>query len=140
MTLQALIASHPDVGGHVNPTLVEAALQAAQCALACRVCADACLAEPRAAGLVQCIRLDLDCADICQATAGLAVRRAGSDDALIAEALKLCMRACAACAEECERHAEMHEHCQHCAEACRDCEAACRQALGSLTGQVQGTA
>ena len=83
--------------------------------------------------VTQCIRLDLDCADVCLATAGLAARRAGSNEALIKRMLQTCAEACADCAVECEKHAEMHEHCRICADECRRCEGACRDAEASIT-------
>ena len=81
------------------------------------------------AELTQCIRLNLDCADICAATGAMASRRTGSNIAVLKAVITACAEACRACAEECSRHAEMHEHCRICAEACRSCEQACRDAL-----------
>jgi len=133
MQVHQMIATHPDVRGSVNDTLVRAIEHMLECAQICQSCADACLAEDMVANLRQCIRTDLDCADICAATARLAARRTGSNEQLIVEALRLCERACAMCAEECEKHAQMHEHCRICAETCRACEAACREAGPSIT-------
>jgi hypothetical protein len=42
-------------------------------------CADACLAEDLVKELTQCIRLNLDCADVCNITGRIATRRTGSD-------------------------------------------------------------
>jgi hypothetical protein len=132
MHTQEMIAKHPDVHGNVNEALVLAIDEAYGCAQACISCADACLAEDQVAHLRQCIRLNLDCADVCFATAALASRRTGSNEAVIRQMLEVCMMACRACAEECQRHADMHEHCRICAESCRQCEAACRRARGTL--------
>jgi hypothetical protein len=82
--------------------------------------------------LRQCIRLNLDCADVCAATAQLANRRTGSNEEVIRKMLDACTAACRACAEECERHAAQHEHCRICADACRRCELACQQALSTM--------
>nr|WP_313633045.1 four-helix bundle copper-binding protein [Brevundimonas naejangsanensis] len=123
-----MISTHPDVRGSVNDSLIRAIEAGYGCAAVCRICADACLAEEMVRDLTQCIRLDLDCADVCLATAGLAVRRAGSNEALI----KRMLETCADCAIECEKHAEMHEHCRICAEECRRCEDACREAAASI--------
>ncbi len=40
-----------------------------ECEQACTQCADACLSESAAAELAKCIRLDVDCADVCHTTA-----------------------------------------------------------------------
>lgn len=40
-----------------------------ECAEVCTACADACSAEGDPKMLVRCIRLNLDCADLCLATA-----------------------------------------------------------------------
>jgi hypothetical protein len=99
------------------------------CAQACTSCADGCLAEQRVTALRQCIRLNLDCADVCAATASLATRRTGSDEEVVRKMFNACITACRLCGEECQRHASHHEHCRICADACRTCEAACQQAL-----------
>ena len=132
MQIQPMISTHPDVRGSVNDSLIRAIEAGYGCAAVCRICADACLAEEMVRDLTQCIRLDLDCADVCLATAGLAVRRAGSNEALIKRMLETCAEACADCAIECEKHAEMHEHCRICAEECQRCEDACREAAASI--------
>ena len=82
--------------------------------------------------LRQCIRLNMDCADVCAATAALATRRTGSNEEVIRKMLDACVTACRMCAEECERHASMHEHCRICATACRECERACQEALNTM--------
>lgn len=45
------------------------------CVQACTQCADYCLSEQDVASLVKCIRIDLDCADICAATARVLSRQ-----------------------------------------------------------------
>lgn len=101
-----------------------------ECAQVCRICADACLGEEMVADLVRCIRTDLDCADLCEATQGVLVRRGKDDDGFVKAVLQACAEACARCADECEKHE--HEHCRLCAEACRRCENACRELLAAL--------
>jgi hypothetical protein len=102
------------------------------CSEACTSCADACLSEDMVAGLTMCIRLDLDCADICATTARVLTRQTSFDVAIARAQLEACATACMACAAECVTHAGMHEHCRICAEACRRCERACRELLASL--------
>jgi hypothetical protein len=83
--------------------------------------------------LRQCIRLNLDCADICTATGHIASRRTGSNEAVIIATLATCETACRLCAEECQKHASMHEHCRICAESCERCADACVAASRSIT-------
>ncbi|HSK22606.1 MAG TPA: four-helix bundle copper-binding protein [Egicoccus sp.] len=117
-----------DHGDQLRTDLLSKVIEAAaDCAAHCDACADACLEEGNP-DLVRCIRSDLDCADICTATAKV-VARAGASGQPWLELVKVCMQACASCAEECEQHADMHDHCRACAEACRRCEAACRELL-----------
>jgi hypothetical protein len=102
------------------------------CAQACAECADACLSDPAVADLTECIRSDLDCADMCEATGRLLSRFTGNDTNLTRAFLDTCAAACRACAEECERHASTHAHCAACVEACRRCEETCEALLAAL--------
>ncbi|HEY4557163.1 MAG TPA: four-helix bundle copper-binding protein, partial [Enteractinococcus sp.] len=83
--------------------------------------------------LRNCIRLNLDCADVCTATGHLLSRRTGSNLATVKAVLEACRIACAECAAECEKHADMHDHCRICAEACRRCEQACADLLATIS-------
>jgi hypothetical protein len=139
MNSQQMIATHPDVKGNFNAALAKCIDECFACAQTCISCADACLAEPMVDELRQCIRLDLDCADICGTTGALASRRTGSNEDVLRGALELCRLACAKCAEECERHAGKHEHCRICAATCRHCEEACRTAIPSAGSGKQGS-
>jgi hypothetical protein len=132
MQAKEMIATHPDVKGHVNPALIAAIEASYACAQACTSCADACLAEEMVAQLRQCIRYNLDCADVCAITGTLGSRRTGSNEDVIRRMLDACIVACRLCGAECERHASKHEHCRVCADACRRCESACQIALGSM--------
>ena len=104
------------------------------CSQACTACADACLSKggDMLPHLVKCIRDDLDCADICEATGRVLSRHTGYDATLTRAVLQACATACKTCADECDRHADHHEHCRICAQACRRCEAACNDLLTSL--------
>jgi len=94
------------------------------CATECNHCATACLDEQDVKMLAKCIKLDIDCADICSLTASLIARSSEHGKHL----LKECAEVCDACATECEMHAKMGmEHCKNCAEACRACADACRK-------------
>ncbi|HLG03593.1 MAG TPA: four-helix bundle copper-binding protein [Bacteroidia bacterium] len=95
----------------------------AQCAAECNHCATACLDEKDIMMLTRCIRLDIDCAEICSLAGGFVAR--GSES--YKRVLKLCAEICEACAKECDTHTHM-EHCSRCARACRDCADSCKNA------------
>lgn len=132
MHAMEMIRTHPHVRGNTNDALIRCIEECYDCAQACTACADACLGEAEAAKLAQCIRLDLDCADVCLATGAVASRRTGSNERVIGAMLAACETACRICAEECERHGGIHAHCRVCAEACRRCERACAEAAPTV--------
>jgi hypothetical protein len=103
------------------------------CAQACTADADSDLSEQHLPELVTCIRLCLDCADICAATVRVTSRQTEDDASLAKPLLQACAAACKSCGDECERHAQMHKHCRVCAEVCRRCEQACRELLAAMT-------
>jgi hypothetical protein len=103
------------------------------CAQACIADTDADLAEHNVSEMVTCIRLCLNCADVCTAAAAVTSRPAGYDAHVTKPLLEACLAICKSCGDECERHARMHAHCRVCAEACRRCEQACRELLDTLT-------
>ncbi|MCO6416189.1 four-helix bundle copper-binding protein [Siccirubricoccus sp. KC 17139] len=133
MQAQPMIASHPHVQGSTNDALIRCLEECYSCAQTCTSCADACLGEQVVQQLTQCIRLNLDCADVCGATGSVATRRTGSNEEVIRQMLRACETACRLCAEECERHASQHGHCRICAESCHRCERACAEALRSMS-------
>ncbi|MDX9741058.1 MAG: four-helix bundle copper-binding protein [Gammaproteobacteria bacterium] len=132
MHVHEIIATHPDVHGSVNHALLDCIEHCFDCEQACIVCADACLAEEEVDALKQCIRLNLDCADVCRATGSMASRRTGSNELLLREMLEVCRAACEICGQECRRHAAEHAHCRVCAEACAECRDSCEQAALSV--------
>jgi len=134
MHSQEMISTHPDVRGNFSQPLIKCIDDCFACAQTCISCADACLAEPMVEQLRQCIRLNLDCADLCNATGALASRRTGSNEEVLRQAIELCALACTRCAEECGKHADHHEHCRICAQACRECAETCRIAMRSVGG------
>ena len=121
-----------DLGTIDRRKLVECIEACYACSQACTACADACLSEDMVAELTTCIRTNLDCADVCDATGRVLSRHTGYDANLTRSVLEACATACKACGDECERHAGMHEHCRVCAESCRRCETACRELIASL--------
>jgi hypothetical protein len=102
------------------------------CAQACDCDVAADLGEPNVAEMVTCIRLCLDCTDICTATLRVLSRQADYDATVTRPLLEACVAICRSCGDECERHAGMHEHCRVCGEACRRCEQACRELLAAI--------
>jgi hypothetical protein len=102
------------------------------CAQACTADNAADLSEQNVSEMVRCIRLCLDCSDVCAATAGVVSRQAEYDAGVVRPLLESCAASCRRCGDECERHAEHHAHCRVCAEACRRCEQACHDLLAAL--------
>lgn len=92
-----------------------------ECMEACNVCYDACLKEKDLAMMVDCIRLDRECADIC----AFAAKSMQSGSPFAKQICQLCAEICEACGNECKKHD--HDHCQRCAEACFRCAEECRK-------------
>ena len=130
--IREMLETHPWEGNVDRDALATCIEACSGCADSCTSCADACLSEDQVAELRKCIRLNLDCADVCDATARLLTRQTEYDAPVSKAQLEACRQACATCAEECERHAEHHEHCRLCAEACRSCEQACERLLDAM--------
>ncbi|PDP86682.1 four-helix bundle copper-binding protein [Glycomyces fuscus] len=131
--VEQMLDTHPDRRGDGIEEKLRSCIEVCgACAQACVLCADACLGERAVGELVACVRLDMDCADVCESTQRVLSRRTGEDDVLVRALVKACAEACHLCGEECDRHAARHEHCWVCAEACRRCECACRELLAAL--------
>lgn len=121
--VKEMIRTHPGATRFDEDALERCIRACFECAQTCTTCADACLEEETVAELRECIRRNLDCADVCDIT-GRVLSRVGEEE-IQDVLLEACRLACRLCAEECERHAETHEHCRVCGEACRECEEAC---------------
>jgi hypothetical protein len=132
MTYAAQILSAHPTTGHSLGVLVAAIDALNDCAQACTGDADDDLSEPNVAEMVKCIRLCLDCADVCTTTARVSSRQTGYDANVTKALVEACIVVCEACADECDRHAQMRAHCRVCAEACRRCETACREFLSAI--------
>ncbi len=128
-----MLASHPHPVQDEDGLLADVISSLHTCVLTCTSCADACLAESMVDELRRCIRLNLDCSDVCHATAELLSRQTEPDWSLISQQLRACATACRVCGDECQRHADMHEHCRICAEACRHCEQMCNRMLEAIS-------
>lgn len=130
--VHAMLRSHPDKPNHAD--IISRCIDACfNCQETCIACADACLSERDVQKLVTCIRLDLDCAEVCAAMGNVIARANKAGHRQLLEALlTTCVAFCRACASECERHAQMHKHCQLCAKACNQCVDACNDVLASM--------
>lgn len=89
------------------------------CIAQCLHCADACLDEPDIKKMVPCIRLDKECAAVCEASVKMLVQKSTYDKKIVA----LCAQVCRDCEKECRKHDS--DHCQQCADACQACAKAC---------------
>ncbi len=135
--LSAMLRTHPQPQTTFDPAALAACLDAClECSAVCTACADACLGErEHLTHLVRCVRLNLDCADICAATGRVLSRLTEADQGVLRAQLQACVAACRACGDECTNHAQHMNmaHCAVCAESCRRCEEACTRLLGSVT-------
>jgi hypothetical protein len=93
----------------------------AECIAECNRCLTACLDEPEVGMLTRCIKLNMDCAEICALTITYIAR----DSEHTFQVRDECEEICLHCAHECEKHTNM-EHCMVCAEVCRHCAEICR--------------
>jgi hypothetical protein len=129
---QAMLETTPGSPRLAPDRLAAAIDDLVDCASTCNQCADACLAEGDPA-LARCIRLNLDCADVCAATARVISRQTGGAPGAVRSLLEACMAACRSCGDECEGHGAHMEHCAICAEQCRRCEETCRSLLAAMS-------
>jgi len=133
-SVASVLSTHPFASASsFQNALIPALQHLAACIEACTSCADACLAEDTVVQLRRCIRLNLDCADICSTTSRILSRQTESVGDLLHAQLHACVLACGLCADECHHHRKMHEHCLHCEQCCRKCQEACNLLLGEIT-------
>jgi hypothetical protein len=120
---------HGTVDAGMLATTIDALVN---CGQACIADADDDLSEQHVHDLVKCIRLCIDCADVCSAAANITSRQTAFDSAVVTPLLEACVAYCRTCGDECERHASIHAHCRVCLEACRRCERACSELVAAL--------
>jgi len=132
MHVKEMIAKHPGFKGEANAALIQCIEECYDCAQTCASCADASLAEDDVKMLARCIRLNLDCTDMCAATGAIATRHLLIESAMLREILAACALTCRRCEEECLKHASHHAHCRVCAEVCASCRKACEAAIASI--------
>lgn len=126
-----MLHTHPGQANYEEATLRACIEACFDCAQSCIACADACLGEQDPKSLARCIRLNQDCANVCETTGKILSRQTAFEKEMATAVLRACATACRLCAEECEKHAQMHEHCRVCADACRRCEQACNDVLSA---------
>lgn len=140
-TIEMMLRSHPRADAQRAVDYAEALKALSTCAEVCAACADACLGEPeQLERLRRCLRTNLDCTDVCTATARVLIRQTETPNELVQTQLHACVVACQICADECEPHGEMHDHCRICAETCRYCQERCNFLLGEISsaGTAEG--
>ena len=104
----------------IDADLLAAAIDAlSDCVQACNADNAADLGEHNVTEMVTCIRLCLDCTDICVAAGGVISRLEEYDPSATRPLLEACVAICKSCGDECERHMH-HEHCRRCERACRE--------------------
>lgn len=134
--LQQMLNTHPlnaqdhlpVADGMTKTTLLATIESLRECAQLCTMCADSSLGADDVAALKDCVRLALDCADMCSAVAGTLARRTAADPNYARSAVELCRLSCSLCAQECEKHPGL-DACRVCAEACRRAEKVCTELL-----------
>lgn len=133
-TVDQLLESHPGTILGDEELLIQAIEGCFDCLQICEACADACLSEAEVQQLRRCIRLNLDCADICDATGRMLTRQTEPEVTVLRAQLQACIEACRACGAECAQHAEHMDmaHCRVCAEACRDCAESCDRLMKQI--------
>src|SRR5687768_10110712 len=138
-TIEMMLRSHPRGDQQRVLDYAEALRALTTCAETCTVCADACLGESEHLDqLRRCIVTNLDCAEVCSATARVLTRQTEAPNDLVHAQLHACVVACQVCGDECERHAETHDHCRINLESCRYCQERCNFLLGEISSS--GTA
>ena len=87
---------------NVDADVLAAAIDAlSDCVQACNADNAADLSEPNVTEMVTCIRLCLDCVDICAATEGVISRQTDYDANVVRPLLEACVATCKSCGDEC---------------------------------------
>ena len=107
-----------------------------ECEHVCLSCAAVCGGDDAIDRMRACVRLNLDCATICSATAAVVLQGTEISKAIVYGQLRACAAVCGVCAELCANHAKDYEYCRICADTCRNCQEKCNLMLGenSLPG------
>ena len=133
--IEQVLMTYPAETGLEPRVLAEAADRLYECAGVCLACADACSAEtdPHMLGMsLKCIRMDVDCADLCTVAARIVTRQTGYDAPTTFAVIEATRAALRACADACAEMASM-DHCRICAETCRETDALLGKLLEAMT-------
>lgn len=98
-----------------------------ECHRACTETVVYCLQMGGALAAPDHIRLMLDCAEICQTSAGFMLRHSPLHDRVCAASADICER----CAANCDGMADDDPAMRECAETCRRCARSCREMAGA---------
>ena len=101
-----LLDSRPRKSGVDAALLTRTIDSLTDCAQACIADTDDDLGEQNLSDMVTCIRLCLDCADVCLATGKILSRQTAFDLATARAALQACEETCRVCGDECQHHAQ----------------------------------
>ncbi|MEW6378161.1 MAG: four-helix bundle copper-binding protein [bacterium] len=131
--VEAMLDAHPyrQTVEKYRDKLVAAIDETSLCSQTCTACADACVGE-KDPMLAACIRLNTDCADICDTTGRLLSRLTETPMNVVRSQLQTCIVACLECTQECEKHAEQYGHCQICSDTCARCAQVCNDLLAAM--------
>ncbi|MEQ8156012.1 MAG: four-helix bundle copper-binding protein [Clostridiaceae bacterium] len=95
-----------------------------RCAQACYECFEACINEPDLNARRGCIKMLIECAQMCQMSSGFM----SMNGKYAKEHCTMCATICDECAKECNMFRD--DHCQKCAQECRTCADECRRMSG----------
>ncbi|MBI2510667.1 MAG: four-helix bundle copper-binding protein [Opitutae bacterium] len=117
----------------LDTALLDSSLSAlAECHAACHRCADAWLAHsPLGPDALRCIRLIVDCGDLCASAAEILPDAENDNPAQLRSRLNACVLACERCVREVSRHRAPHA--AACIEACRYTAGVGRQLVSLLS-------
>lgn len=132
MSSSEILHTHPRAEGPLVDVIAACIAACRTCVETCIACADACLAEEDLTDLRRCIRLDLDCVEICGAAANVLSRPRADEAWAVRSIVEAARDVSERCGAECGKHADHHDHCRVCADACRRCEQACAELLAAL--------
>jgi hypothetical protein len=127
-----ILEAHPSPAQIDREVLAACIDECLGCEQTCTACADGSVAEEDVSELRRSIRLCLDCADVCDATARVLTRQTEYVAETARAQVSSCRAMCEVCAEECERHADHHEHHRICAAECRRCIETCDAVLDAI--------
>ena len=99
MSVREVTERHPRPVSIDRVLLLRGIDECLDCAATCNACADACLGEPDVAELVRCVRLNLDCADVCGTVGRMLSRQTEMDLGAVRAALEAGVVTCRVCGD-----------------------------------------